>query len=106
MAIFTALVMAYDTPCASQAVATEADSTFFSISSQDLVSKWLGESEKLVGQLFSSAREKSPSIIYIDEVCDQALAGGSNCTTALLITTPPSLLAGGLPVLCTQRHRK
>lgn len=52
----------------ARAVATESNSTFFSISASSLTSKYLGESEKLVRALFAVAKKLSPSIVFVDEI--------------------------------------
>jgi fidgetin-like protein 1 len=52
----------------ARAVATESMSTFFSISASSLISKYLGESEKLVRALFALAKALAPSIIFVDEI--------------------------------------
>ncbi|EFO62038.1 SKD1 protein [Giardia lamblia P15] len=49
-------------------VAAAAGVSFFIVTASHIMSKWQGESEKLVSSLFQLAREKAPSIILIDEI--------------------------------------
>lgn len=52
----------------AKAVANEADSNFISIKGPELLSKWVGESEQGVRNVFSKARENAPTVIFFDEI--------------------------------------
>ncbi|MFA5060893.1 MAG: CDC48 family AAA ATPase [Candidatus Pacearchaeota archaeon] len=52
----------------AKAVATETDSTFYSIAGPEIMSKYYGESEKQIREIFEKAEKTSPSIIFIDEI--------------------------------------
>jgi transitional endoplasmic reticulum ATPase len=52
----------------AKAVANESECNFISVKGPELLSKWVGESEKGVREIFRKARQASPSIIFFDEV--------------------------------------
>jgi 26S proteasome subunit P45 family len=52
----------------AKAVAHEAKATFIRMSGSELVHKYIGEGAQLVRELFTLARERSPSIVFIDEI--------------------------------------
>ncbi|MDH3353069.1 MAG: CDC48 family AAA ATPase [Nanoarchaeota archaeon] len=61
----------------AKAVATEANANFISIKGPELISKWVGESEKRVRDIFKKAKQVSPAIIFFDEFDSISKARGS-----------------------------
>ncbi|MEC7100366.1 MAG: CDC48 family AAA ATPase [Candidatus Thermoplasmatota archaeon] len=57
----------------AQAIANEAKANFITIKGPELISKWVGESEKAVREVFKKAKQSSPSIIFLDEF--ESIAG-------------------------------
>ena len=73
----------------AKAVATESDSNFISIRGPELLSKWVGESERGIREVFRRARQASPCIIFFDEL--DALApvrgmGGDSMVTERVVS--------------------
>ena len=52
----------------AKAVATESEANFISIKGPEVMSKWVGESEKAVRMIFKKARQVAPCIIFLDEI--------------------------------------
>ena len=52
----------------ARAVATEREANFISIKGPEILSKWVGESQKIIGEIFRKARLASPCIIFVDEI--------------------------------------
>ena len=61
----------------AKAVATESEVNFISIKGPELMSKWVGESEKAVREIFRKAKMAAPTIVFFDEIDALAPKRGS-----------------------------
>ncbi len=52
----------------AKAIANECDANFISVKGPELLSKWVGESEKAVREIFKKAKQAAPSIVFLDEL--------------------------------------
>ena len=52
----------------AKAVATGSEANFISVKGPELMSKWVGESEKGIREIFRKARQASPCVIFFDEI--------------------------------------
>ena len=62
----------------ARAIATESKANFIAIKGPEIMSKWVGESEKAVRMIFKKAKQVSPSIVFLDEIDAIAPRRGSH----------------------------
>lgn len=62
----------------AKAVANESEANFISIKGPELLSKWVGESEKAVREIFKKARQAAPAIVFFDELDSLAPRRGAS----------------------------
>ncbi len=94
----------------AKAVATETDASFFSIAGPEIVSKYYGESEKHLREVFEKAEKNAPSIIFIDEIDSIAPKRGDTDQTekrivAQLLTLMDGLKSRGQVVVMAATNR-
>ncbi len=74
----------------AKALANESEVNFISVKGPELISKWVGESERGVREVFKKARQASPSILFFDEldslVPHRGMAGGDARVTERVIS--------------------
>ena len=59
----------------AKAVANQTSATFLRVVGSELIQKYLGDGPKLVREIFRLAEEHAPSIVFIDEVREEASGG-------------------------------
>jgi transitional endoplasmic reticulum ATPase len=62
----------------AKAIAHESDANFITAKGSDLLSKWYGESEKRIAEVFTRARQVAPSIVFLDELDSLAPIRGAS----------------------------
>ncbi len=67
----------------AKAVATESEANFISVRGPELLSKWVGESERGIREIFRRARQASPCVIFFDEIDSIAPVRGIGGETAV-----------------------
>ena len=67
----------------AKAVATESNANFISVKGPEVLSKWVGESEKAVREIFKKAKQVAPCIVFLDEVDSIAPRRGTGNDTGV-----------------------
>jgi transitional endoplasmic reticulum ATPase len=67
----------------AKAVATESEANFVSVRGPELLSKWVGESERGIREIFKRARQSAPCVIFFDEIDSIAPIRGAGGETAV-----------------------
>ena len=67
----------------AKAVATQSEANFISVRGPELLSKWVGESERGIREIFKRARQSSPCVVFFDEIDSIAPIRGAGGETAV-----------------------